>query len=317
MSVNANRSGADIQGVVPVLSTPFRPDDEAVDYDALARLVDFTAALDVGAFCLPAYAGEFYKLSDAERLEVVKAAVGFSRGRLPVVAQSNHPSAKVAADLARRNADAGADVIAFAMPRMYPVSQGDLLDYCTTMCRAVNLPILVQDYNPGGPTVGAEFCARLLEACPNFRYIKLEEPLMGPKVVEIRRATAEKVGVFEGWGGQYMLELIPAGICGSIPGACNADVLALVWRRAKEGKTDEALDAFEMILPQITYALQTWELYLQLEKRLLVSRGVLPNATVRRPTWTIDPEVIAYGEMLNQRVLKALDKLGLPRNPAA
>ena len=313
----SNSARSEIGGVVPVLSTPFCPQDETVDFDALGRLIDFVAAMDVGAFCLPAYAGEFYKLSDAERLEIVRRAVEFSRGRLPVIAQSNHPSVKVACEIAKRNADAGADVISFALPRLYPVSEADLLDYCVSVCRSVSLPVLVQDYNPGGPTVGAEFCARLLEICPNFRYIKLEEPLMGPKVAAIRGATDDRVGVFEGWGGQYILELIPVGICGSIPGACMADILALVWRRAKAGRVDEALDAFELILPQITYSLQSWELYLQLEKRLLVQRGALPNPTVRRPTWTIDPQVMAYGEMLNGRVLKALDKLGLPRNPAS
>ena len=34
------------------------------------------------------------------------------------------------------------------------------------------------------------------------------------KVRTIRAATNGRVGVLEGWGGMYMLDLIPAGICG-------------------------------------------------------------------------------------------------------
>src|SRR5262249_39113682 len=78
--------------------------------------------------------------------------------------------------------------------------------------------VLIQDFNPGGPTVNADFARALVQDCPNFRYLKLEEPLMAPKVRAIREATGDQVGVLEGWGGMYMLDLIPAGICGVMPG---------------------------------------------------------------------------------------------------
>ena len=165
-----------------------------------------------------------------ERETVVDAAVRASRGRVSVVAQSNHPSARLAADIARRNAQLGADVISFAIPRVFALPNEDLIDYCRTICDAVDLPVLIQDFNPGGSTIDAEFCAHVNEVCPNFRYVKLEEPLMGRKVEAIRSSTDDRVGVLEGWGGQYLLELIPVRIRGSMPGLGVADVLAQVWR---------------------------------------------------------------------------------------
>ena len=36
---------------------------------------------------------------------------------MKVLAQSNHPSARIAAEIARRNEELGADVISFAIPR--------------------------------------------------------------------------------------------------------------------------------------------------------------------------------------------------------
>ena len=80
-----------IEGVVPIIPTPFDPDTEAVDYGALGRLVDFAAGRDFGAICLPAYASEFYKLDEDERSRVVETAIAAAAGRVPVVAQSNHP----------------------------------------------------------------------------------------------------------------------------------------------------------------------------------------------------------------------------------
>jgi 4-hydroxy-tetrahydrodipicolinate synthase len=298
------RDGA-LEGIIPVVPTPFRAETEEVDLGALAGLVEYAATLDVPAICLPAYAGEFYKLSEAERFEVVGAAVRASAGRVPVVAQSNHPSGRVAADIARRNADLGADLISFAVPRLFGLPADDLLAYCGEVCRAVALPVLLQDFNPGGPTVDAAFCARLRDACPNFRYVKLEEPLMGSKAEAIRRATDDEIGVLEGWGGMYLLDLIPYGIRGCIPGLGVADVLARVWRLSRAGEAEAALDLFEAVLPQIVFSLQSMELFLHVEKRLLVERGVLRDPTVRRSSYTPDARVLAHGDVLNRRVLRA------------
>lgn len=291
-----------IEGVVPIIPTPFYPESEESDLAALAALVAFAVGCGVGGICLPAYASEFYKLSEDERFRVVGAAVQAAAGRVPVIAQSNHPSLKAACGIAARNAELGADLIAFAIPRIFSLGQDDILAYCTTMCRAVDTPVLIQDFNPGGPTVGADFCRRLHDACPNFRYIKLEEPLMGDKVTAIRQATGDAVGVLEGWGGLYMLELFPYGICGIMPGLGLADVLVHIWQRASDGQMDAAMDLFEHVAPQLGFSLQNMELFHHVEKRLLVRRGVIANATVRQATYTPSPMLLDYADFLNARV---------------
>jgi 4-hydroxy-tetrahydrodipicolinate synthase len=301
---------AALRGIVPIIPTPFRGADETVVAEAIAPLVEFAAGAGAAAVCLPAYASEFYKLTEDERLQVVAAAVAAAHGRIPVIAQSNHPSAKVAADIARRNVEQGADLISFAIPRLFALDLEDLLRYCATICDAVAVPILIQDFNPNGPTVGAEFCRRLVEACPNFRYIKLEEPLMGAKVRAIRAATGEAVGVLEGWGGLYMLELLPYGICGVMPGLALADVLVHIWHTAHAGQPDAAMDLFERVMPQLGFSLQNMELFLHVEKRLLAARGLLDDATVRDATFRPSAELLAYGDFLNARVQRVAQELG-------
>jgi 4-hydroxy-tetrahydrodipicolinate synthase len=78
-----------LYGTVPIVPTPFN-EDETIDERALRRLIDFAIASGLQAVCLPAYASEFYKLTDDERLQVVKIAVDQAAGRLQIVAQSNH-----------------------------------------------------------------------------------------------------------------------------------------------------------------------------------------------------------------------------------
>ena len=287
-----------ISGVVPIVPTPFVPGSEDIDAAALRRLVDFAVDAEAAAICLPAYGSEFYKLTDQERLDVVEVAVDQAGGRLPVMAQCNHGSAQGAAALARRNADMGAEVVSFALPRQFPLTDGDLFDYARVVCDAVTVPVLIQDWNPSGSSVGAEFCAELAAVCPNFLYIKLEEPRMGPKVRAIIEATGGRVDVFEGWGGLYMLELVPTGIVGIMPGLALTDRLVRAWRLAVAGEPAQALAAFEPLVPWLAFGLSDMEFFNALEKRLLVAFGLLQHATLRNPTVTIDADSLAYADFL-------------------
>jgi 4-hydroxy-tetrahydrodipicolinate synthase len=301
-----------LQGVIPVIPTPFRA-DESIDLAGVGRCVRFAADCRVAAVCLPAYGSEFYKLSEGERLQVLEVALEAAAGKVRVIAQGNHPSACIAADLARRHERMGADMISFAVPRQFAVPAADLLDYCRTVADAVQVPVLVQDFNPGGPTVGADFARTLHERCANFRYLKLEEPLMAGKVRQIRAATADAVGVLEGWGGMYTPDLIASGICGLMPGLGAADLLQRVWNLGTAGRMDEALDVFQQVLPQIVFSLQSLELFLWMEKHLLAARGVLEETStyVRLPTWTPDDDMRTHGLRLNARLVEACRRLNL------
>ena len=303
-----------IRGVVSVLSTPF-DQYEKIAHEDIARQVEAAVVFGISGVCLPAYASEFYKLSGKERLAVVKTAVDASRGRIAVVGQSNHPSARQAASLAKGNAEAGADLISFAIPRQFAAYERDILDYCSTICNAVDLPVLVQDFNPGGATVGPDFCRQLIERSPNFNYIKLEEPLLGPKLRAIREATSDGVGVLEGWGGMYMPELFESGIAGVMPGLGHADIMNRIWDLGTSGDMEGTLDVFDQVLAQVVFSLQDMELYLRIEKQLLAMRNIIQNTGVRSLSLSPDKETEVHGKRLNERVLKLVERLGFQRNP--
>lgn len=292
-----------IDGVVPVVPTPFC-EDESIDYKALAACVHFAVECGVSAVCLPAYGSEFYKLSELERGKVVETAVAASGGRLPVIGQSNHPSAKLAAEIAKANEARGADMISFALPRQFYLGVDDLLGYARRICSAVKVPVLIQDFNPGGITIGADFCLRLADLCSNFCYVKLEEPLLAPKIVAIREATGDRVGVLEGWGGLYMMELFQLGIRGAMPGVGMADLLQRVWNLCRQGQESQAWNLYEKLSPHMAFSLQNFELFGWLEKDLLVQRGVIPAecAFMRSATYTPDDHTRQHGRKLNARI---------------
>ncbi len=303
-----------INGIIPIIPTPFTV-EEQVDCPSLRRLVDFACAAGACAMCLPAYASEFYKLSERERLLVVTEAVLHAAGRIPVFAQVNFVSVTQAVETARDAQAAGASAIAAAVPRMMVLGEPDLYRYFDRLLSSLDIPLLIQDVNPSGPTVSAHFVSELHRAHPHFRWIKLEEPMMSSKVTAILEATNGEVGVLEGWGGMYMLDLIPAGICGVMPGLAVSDLLAKVFQLATNADTAGAHKIHEALLPQIVLSLQHMELFHHAEKRLLVARGILQNAVVRELTLKLDRHTEDRISFLNEQILVLLDRLKLPRNP--
>ena len=297
----------ELLGVVPIIPTPFTADEE-IDQDALRRLIDFAIAGGIQAVCLPAYASEFYKLTDEEKLLVVRVAVEHAAGRIKIVAQSNHPSLKVAIKLALANVKAGADVISLAVPRIFSLPENALKAYLSEFLQAIpDTPVLIQDFNPGGSSISVGFIKNLMDENPNFKYLKLEEPLCAPKFEDIIQTTENKIGLFEGWGGLYMLELIPIGIRGVMPGLAVADILQKVFNLRNNGEHDRAFDLFEKVMPQIFFSLQNMELFHYAEKELLIARGVLSNSIARKAAYIPDASSISYIRELNQRILAVLE----------
>jgi 4-hydroxy-tetrahydrodipicolinate synthase len=296
-----------IDGVVPIIPTPFLPQG-GPDWNSLKRLLDFAVQGGVCAVCLPAYASEFYKLTDVERRDMVIHAVELMQGRLPVIGQVNHVSSAYVAETAKDLERAGAAAISVAVPRMFGLPERDLLRYYDRILKAITIPLLIQDFNPGGPTLSLGFLQQLRSAHAHFRFLKLEEPLMSDRVRQIVEGTQGELGVLEGWGGMYMIELMGAGICGVMPGLAVSDILQQVWSRARQGDKDGAYADFVAVLPQITYSLQSLEFFHHAEKALLVARGVIPEAIIREATLTLGRDDQAHIQFLNRKILEWLHR---------
>jgi 4-hydroxy-tetrahydrodipicolinate synthase len=58
----------------------------------------------------------------------------------------------------------------------------------------------------------------------------------------------------------YMLDVIPAGICGVMPGLAVSDLLAQVFQLATEGDMVGAHKIHEAVQPQIVFSLRHMEL---------------------------------------------------------
>ncbi len=109
-------------------------------------------------------------------------------------------------------------------------------------------------------------------------------------------------------GGLYMMELIPIGITGVMPGLAVSDILQKIFNLRKNGEHAKAFDLFKKVMPQIFFSLQNMELFYYAEKELLMARGVLNNSIARKAAYKPDASTSAYIKELNERILQLVNE---------
>ena len=298
----------DFEGVIPILPTPFNA-DESIDESSLETIVDFAKAAGCTTVGLPAFGSEFYKLSGDERSRILNI-VFKNAGDLNIIVQCNHPSPTIVQALIKDAANRGAAAINSALPRMMPVAENQLYQYASVVCRSTTLPVIIQDYNPGGAIIGLDFAKKLSDEFENFRFIKYEVPGIGPLINDILVSTKHKVKVFSGWGGSYLLEQFTAGIAGIMPGIPLVDYFIKLWDHVSVGNEKMALQMFTAISPYLAFSLQHLEMFHHVEKQLAVRRGIMHSSVVRSVSIQLDSYQKKYLELILDRTCDAIVEYG-------
>jgi len=269
--------------VIPVLVTPFR-EDESIDEESLRNEVDFGIEKGATALCIPAFGSEYYKLSEQERLHVTELVIGHCRHRVPVWANTGFPSTRSSVEFSVNAQSLGADGVMIVAPRAVALGASELMVFFEAVCRSVQIQVMLQDADFQGGGLPVRFFVELAERCPNLQFAKLENVLPGERCQEIVRQSNGKVKVLYGWGGLRLFDGLAHGASGIMPGLALVDVYTQVLRLYNQGSVDEAKTLFYRIVPFLVFALDHIELFVQMEKRVLMRRGVIPQARMREPT---------------------------------
>jgi 4-hydroxy-tetrahydrodipicolinate synthase len=150
-------------GYAPALPTPF--DDEGrIDAPAFARLCDLQIAHGATALVVCGTTGEAPTLLRQEHLELIRIAVGQSRGQIPVIAGAGANATAHAIDLARDAEAAGADAILSVVPYYNRPTQEGIYCHFRAIAEAIGLPVILYDV-PSRTACGLadETVARLAE----------------------------------------------------------------------------------------------------------------------------------------------------------
>jgi 4-hydroxy-tetrahydrodipicolinate synthase len=130
-----------IEGCLTALVTPMRGD--RVDFEALARLVDWQIENGVDGIVSVGTTGESATLDHDEHVAVIAATVRAARGRVPVIAGAGGNATSEALALTKASEDAGADGLLHVTPYYNRPSQEGLYRHFQAIARATKLPIVL------------------------------------------------------------------------------------------------------------------------------------------------------------------------------
>lgn len=131
------------------IATPMHDGGE-VDYDTLAKYVEFHIKNDTDALVPAGTTGESATLNHAEHCEVIRFVVEQVKGRIPVIAGTGANSTQEAIDLTQCAKDAGADACLLVSPYYNKPTQEGLILHHQAIAKAVAIPQIL--YNVPGRT---------------------------------------------------------------------------------------------------------------------------------------------------------------------
>lgn len=284
MSHTQQSSVMELQGVLPILPTPFT-EDAAVDEASLRRLIDFQHQIGVHGVSILGFMGEAHRLSNAERKQVVRAVVEQAGGAFPTWVGVLAFGAAGAIEQAREAQELGASGVFVA-----PIGvQNDavIFDYYASVADALDIPVSIHDFPESFRTIlSPELIARMANEIEGVSYIKLEDPPVLEKMTRIQALT-DSMGIFGGLGGVYFLEELQRGSRGIMTGFSFPEVLLAVYDAFRAGDLDRASTVFDRYVPLIRYEFQP-KIGLAYRKFVYQKRGVLDSATIRSPGLQID-----------------------------
>lgn len=130
------------RGAGVAIVTPMK-DNYEVNYDALETNINYQ--IDNGTDCIviTGTTGESATLTEQEHVDVIKAAIEFTRHRIPVIAGTGSNSTQTAIELSKEADAAGADGLLVVTPYYNKATQKGLIAHYTAIANAVKAPVVM------------------------------------------------------------------------------------------------------------------------------------------------------------------------------
>ncbi|MEF9673018.1 4-hydroxy-tetrahydrodipicolinate synthase [Pseudomonas sp. PCH446] len=235
-------------GIVPALVTPFTA-DQRLDEKALRGLVESLIEAGVHGLFVLGTNGEFFALSDEEKLEIVRITLDASAGRLPVMVGTGAFSTHEVIEMNKRVEGMGANALSVITPYFNAVSQAELIKHYEAIGNATSLPVMM--YNipaKTGMSIGMGAVATLSQH-PQIKGIK-DSAGNFDNLVQMIKYRSDDFAVFAGTDSLIYWNLL-AGGDGAVAATANAvpHVVMSIWNQFQAGNHDAAKAAQELLRP--------------------------------------------------------------------
>ena len=268
-------------GVHWMLATPFN-EDESLDTESIPPLLDKARQSGCQGVVALGVTGETARLTDQERRTVAQQVIKSANG-MPVTLGATAAGTKATVDYCVEAQNLGAAAVMVSAPSMGKPNLDSLLIHYQRVAEAVDIPIVVQDYpQNSGVHMPPAFFARLAENIPAAQYLKLEDPPTPNKITAIRDLIGDKMAIFGGLGGVFLLDELARGSAGAMTGFAYPEVLVKICRSMAEGHRAKADQVFRHHLPALLFEFQEG-IGVAIRKQALHHRGLIGSARVRHP----------------------------------
>lgn len=205
------------RGIATAMVTPMTA--TGVDYDALARFIDFQLEEGINALVAVGTTGESATLTPQERKEVIRFTVERAAGRVPVIAGTGTNNTQHVLEFTKSACDDGADAVLVVTPYYNKATQAGLIAHFTAVADASDKPVIL--YNVPSRT-GCNLLpdtVAVLAKHPNIAAIKEASGNMG-QVVELAAKCGDDIAIYSGEDG-ITLPILSMGGQGCISVASN------------------------------------------------------------------------------------------------
>ncbi len=228
------------KGVMPALVTPFTRDGDILE-DGFREVIDYTIEKGATGVVPAGTTGEFVYMRTEERKKLLRLAVEYVDGRVPVIAGTGQNSTRATIALTQYAADVGCDAALVVSPFYLRPSDKGYYEHYSNLARKGNLPLIL--YNIPQCTLG-ELSSDLvydLAALDSIAGIKDSSGNIG-KTVELIQKLEGKIPVLIGHD-ECFLSAVAAGASAAI--LASANVIPHIWldimKKVNDGKMKEAM----------------------------------------------------------------------------
>ena len=185
------------KGAGVAIVTPMK-DNLEVDYDALETNINYQIDNGTDAIVIAGTTGESATLSEEEHKKVVKAAVEFTKHRVPVIAGTGSNSTQTAIELSQEADADGVDAVLIVTPYYNKATQKGLIAHFTAIADSVKVPVIL--YNIQGRTgvnIAPETIVYLFNNVENIVAVKEASGNIS-QVAKIMQLTDGKIDLYSG-----------------------------------------------------------------------------------------------------------------------
>ncbi|TXT57360.1 MAG: hypothetical protein BAJATHORv1_10061 [Candidatus Thorarchaeota archaeon] len=250
------------KGVMPALVTPFTKDGDIME-EGFREVIDYTIENGATGVVPAGTTGEFVYMRTEERKKLLKLAVEFVDGRVPIVAGTGQNSTKATVALTKFAADIGCDAALVISPFYLRPSDKGYYEHYETVARKSDLPIIL--YNIPQCTLGVLNSSLVEDLVEVDNVVGIKDSSGNiPHTLDLIEKVKNKIPVLIGHD-ECFLSAIAAGASAAI--LASANVIPHIWLdimdKVKKGKFDEAM--------QLQHSVQTLS-------RIITRNGGAPPA---------------------------------------